>query len=269
MTDWNVAIQEDMLPGPTLEDRFVQAADLGLQGIEFWSEHLPGQAAEIERLNGHGAVVASSINNGRRSRFLDPEPEERARAMAELSEAIELAGRIGAKGVVYVPHFFDPLLPDLSPYKTAIELERALLRSQLEILAEAADEAMVQLWIEPVYREETHLLNRLEQAASLIDPPGHDRLGIVADLFHMAHEEPDIPAAILENRALIGHVHLADSNRKLPGQGSTAFGPILEALREIDYGGWLALECDAPGQNQPRASQYSADLPDSLLSMFG
>ena len=30
MTDWNVAIQEDMLPGPSLEDRFAQASDLGL-----------------------------------------------------------------------------------------------------------------------------------------------------------------------------------------------------------------------------------------------
>ena len=269
MTDWKVAIQEDMLPGPTLEDRFLQAADLGLQGIEFWSEHLSGQAAEIERLSEQGAIVASSINNGRRSRFLDPEPEERARAMAELLEAIELAGRIGAAGVVYVPHFFDPLLPDLSPYKTAIELERSLLRAQLEILAEAATQAVVQLWVEPVYRKETHLLNRLEQASSLIYPLGLDQLGIVADLFHMAHEEPDSPAAILENRAHIGHVHLADSNRKLPGQGSTAFRPILEALQEADYGGWLALECGTPGQNQSRADQYSAELPESLSSLFG
>jgi sugar phosphate isomerase/epimerase len=269
MTDWKVAIQEDMLPGPTLEDRFLQAADLGLQGIEFWSEHLPGQAAEIERLSGQGAIVASSINNGRRSRFLEPDPEERRRAMAELSEAIELAGRIGAAGVVYVPHFFDPLLPDLSPFMTAIELERALLSVQLEILAETADRAKVQLWVEPVNREETHLLNRLEQAISLIEPLAHDRLGIVADLFHMAQEEPDIPAAILENRAYIGHVHLADSNRKLPGQGRTKFRPILETLREIGYGGWLALECGAPGQNRSRADHYFAELPDSLSNLFG
>ena len=97
MTDWKIAIQEDMLPGPSLEDRFAQASDLGLQGIEFWSEGLLEQVSEIEHLNGQGAVVASSINNGRRSRFLDPDPDERAHAMAELSEVIELAGRIGAE----------------------------------------------------------------------------------------------------------------------------------------------------------------------------
>ena len=68
---WKIAIQEDMLPGPALEDRFAQAADLGLNGIEFWSESLAAQRSEIERLNGRDGIVASSINNGRRSRFLD------------------------------------------------------------------------------------------------------------------------------------------------------------------------------------------------------
>ncbi len=269
MTDWKVAIQEDMLPGPSLEDRFTQASDLGLQGIEFWSESVPEQAAEIERLSGQQSVVASSINNGRRSRFLDPDPDERDRAMSELSEAIDIAGRIGAEGVVFVPHFFEPLIPDLSPYKTAVELELALLSSQLEILAEAADLAKVQLFVEPVYGEETHLLNRLDQASSLIEPLGHDRLKIVADLFHMSHEEQDSSTAILENRDHIGHVHLADSNRKLPGQGETEFKPLLIALREIRYGGWLALECGSPGKNQPQADQYLAELPASLSSLFG
>ena len=269
MTDWKVAVQEDMLPGPSLEDRFAQASDLGLQGIEFWSESLPEQAAEIERLSEQGSIVASTINNGRRSRFLDPDPDERARAMAELSEAIELAGRIDANGVVFVPHFFEPLLPDLSPYKTAVELELELLSAQLDDLAETAERANVQLFVESVYRDETHLLNRLDQASSLIDPLGHDRLEIVADLFHMAHEEADISAAILENREHIGHVHIADSNRKLPGHGATDFKPILIALREIGFGGWLALECGSPGQNQAQADQYFAELPDSLSALFG
>jgi sugar phosphate isomerase/epimerase len=189
--------------------------------------------------------------------------------MAELSEAIELAGRIGAGGVVFVPHFFEPLLPDLSPYKTAVDLELALLSAQLEILAEAAERAKVQLYVESVNHEETHLLNRLDQASSLIDPLGHDRLEIVADLFHMAHEEADSPAAILDNREHIGHVHIADSNRKLPGQGATDFKPILIALREIRYAGWLALECGSPGQNQAQADQYLTELPASLSGLFG
>lgn len=253
-----------MLPGPTLGDRFAQAADLGLQGIEFWSETLPVQAAEIERYAGRNGVATSSVNHGRRSRFLDPDPAERSRAVAELTEAIQFARQIGATGVVFVPHFFGPLLPDLSPFLSAVELERGLLRAQLESLAEEAERADVRLWVEPVNRYETHLLVRLEDAASLVQSLNRPQLGIVADLFHMALEEADIPNAIRRHGRHIGHVHLADSNRRLPGQGSTDFPAILEALKEVDFDGWLAFECGEPGQNLGRAHSYLEELPASL-----
>lgn len=264
---FRLAIQEDMLPGPTLADRFAQAADLGLQGIEFWSESLPSQAGEIERLVGRRGVVAASINNGRRSRLLDPDPAERARALAELTEAIHLGKRIGAEGVVFVPHFFGPRLPDLSPYQTAIELERGLLRAQLEPLAGEVERAGLQLCVEPVNRYETHFLVRLEDAVAVLEPLRNPRLKIVADLFHMALDEPDIPQAIRRHSAHIGHVHLADSNRRLPGEGSTPFPGILQALKEIDYGGWLAFECGEPGKNAARAREYLEKMPASLEAL--
>jgi sugar phosphate isomerase/epimerase len=266
---FKLAIQEDMLPGPALADRFAQAASLGFQGIEFWSETLPAQEHGIRELLGKDGVVAASINNGRRSRFLDPDPAERSRALGELVEAIQIAGRIGAAGVVFVPHFFEPRLPDLSPWKSAVDLERGLLQAQLAELAEQADRAGVQLWVEPVNRYETHLLNRLEQAASLIELLGHARLGIVADVFHMALDEPDPAGAIRQHASAVGHVHLADSNRRLPGQGSTDFAAILAALEAIEYQGWLAYECGEPGRNQVRASAYFTELPDSIEALFG
>ena len=266
---WKLAIQEDMLPGPTLEDRFRQAAELGLSGIEFWGATLLQQANQIERLSGTGGVVAASINNGRRSRFLDPDPGERARALAELREAIRLASQIGASGVVFVPHFFGPLLPDLSPYMNPVHLERALLSAQLHGLAGEAERVGVQLWVEPVNRYETHLLRQLADAASIVAMVSSPRLGIVADLFHMALEEESIDRAIVQNGPYIGHAHLADSNRRLPGQGSTDFRAALAALREIGYDGWLAFECGEPGQNQGRAAGYFAELPRAIKAVLG
>ena len=259
-----IAIQEDMLPGPRLADRFAQAAGLGVQGIEFWSKTLAAQIDDIQRLNGRDGVVAVSVNHGRRARFLDPDPAERERALAELREAIALAGRIAAAGVVFVPHFFGPLLPDLSPFMDAVGLARALLAAQLERLAEDAERAGVQLWVEPVNRYETHLLIRLQDAASLVAPLNHPRLGIVADLFHMALDEPDIPAALRDHGPHIGHVHLAESNRRLPGQGTTDFKAALAALDAMGYSGWMAFECGEPGDNLRRAAQYLRELPESL-----
>jgi sugar phosphate isomerase/epimerase len=265
---FKLSIQEDMLPGPTLDDRFAQAADLGLQGIEFWSESLAAQAKGIERLSGKNGVVVSSINNGRRSRFLDPDPEERARALAELIEALHLGSRLGAAGVVFVPHFFGPLLPDLSPFLSAVDLERGLLRAQLQGLAGEAERAGIALWLEPVNRYETHLLVRLQEAAALVEPLHSSRLGIVADLFHMALDEPDMAEAIRRHTDHIGHVHLADNNRRLPGQGSTDFSPILQALGGIGFAGWLAFECGEPGANSARARAYLEELPASIHCLW-
>ena len=80
----------------------------------------------------------------------------------------------------------------------------------------------------------------------------------------MALEEPDIPDAIFKNSTTIGHVHLADSNRRLPGQGTTNFKNGLQALVQIGYSGWLVFECGEPGDNIKSAPQYLRDLSDSL-----
>ena len=40
----------------------------------------------------------------------------------------------------------------------------------------------------------------------------------------------------------IGHVHFADSNRRAAGMGHTDFGPVVAALREIGYAGYLSAE---------------------------
>ena len=41
----------------------------------------------------------------------------------------------------------------------------------------------------------------------------------------------------------IGHVHFADSNRRPAGSGHTDFGPVVAALKDIGYEGYVSAEC--------------------------
>ena len=41
---------------------------------------------------------------------------------------------------------------------------------------------------------------------------------------------------------MVAHVQLNDRNKKGPGQGSDRFGPVLQALRDTGYDGWVAME---------------------------
>ena len=41
---------------------------------------------------------------------------------------------------------------------------------------------------------------------------------------------------------LVAHVQFNDRNRRGPGQGDDRFAPIVKALREAGYHGWIAME---------------------------
>ena len=131
--------------------------------------------------------------------------------------------------------------------------DRALL---VEALKEcAAHDPGVKLAFEPLNRYETRLINTVGEALDLIEEVGADNLGILFDTFHANIEEPDLAASIKAAGEKLFHVHLADSNRWVPGAGHLPFGEIFRALEEVGYRGGLILECF------PRPSS------DALLSL--
>ena len=95
---------------------------------------------------------------------------------------------------------------------------------------------------EPLNRYETNLFNRTPDAAAWLRTLRTKNIRILSDLFHMNIEETDIAAALREAGSLVGHVHFADSNRRAIGLGHTVVAPIIAALREIGYTGYLSAE---------------------------
>jgi sugar phosphate isomerase/epimerase len=55
-------------------------------------------------------------------------------------------------------------------------------------------------------------------------------------------EEVNLSDAIRATGSHIGHVHFADSNRRAAGMGHTDFAPVVKALRDIEYRGYLSAE---------------------------
>ena len=41
---------------------------------------------------------------------------------------------------------------------------------------------------------------------------------------------------------MLAHIHLNDGNMRGPGQGAMRFGPVLAALRDSFYDGWIGVE---------------------------
>lgn len=131
-----------------------------------------------------------------------------------------------------------------------VSREQALawLAEGLNDLGDLAASHHVPLLYEPLNRYETNLFNRIVDTATWLETLQTKNVKILADLYHMNIEEADLPAAIKEAGRAIGHVHFADSNRRAIGLGHTNIAPIIAALKEIGYEGYLSAEVIAiPG----------------------
>lgn len=254
-----LACQEGLVPGNSLPERLEKLAAWGYEGIEFWGGGIKERVAEIQSALRNSPVRASTICAGFRGCLMNADPTQRDLAMQDIRDLLYVAGDIGAMGLIVVPIFGGPRLPNLAPLATPEQLERELLLRLLEDLVQTAEKAGAHILLEPLNRYETHFLRRLDQAVAICDALSHPSLKLMADFFHMSIEEADIPAAIRAASKHLAHVHLADSNRLLPGQGHTDFKSGFAALREIGYTGYMALECGIAGEpavELPRTAAY-------------
>src|SRR5271165_316944 len=103
----------------------------------------------------------------------------------------------------------------------------------------------VQLGVEPVNRYETYLYNTGEQAAKLFDAMGVDDMIIHFDTYHMNIEEESFSSALKNAGKLAGYIHMSESHRGLPGEGTVDWDDVFSGLKEVNYTGPLVLEAFA------------------------
>jgi sugar phosphate isomerase/epimerase len=100
----------------------------------------------------------------------------------------------------------------------------------------------VTLCLEPLSPPEADFLNTCAEALELIDRLNHPHCLLHLDVKAMATDEAPAPELIRRHAHRTGHFHANDPNKRGPGFGKTDFVPILRALRESGYGGWISVE---------------------------
>jgi sugar phosphate isomerase/epimerase len=103
-------------------------------------------------------------------------------------------------------------------------------------------ECGIKLCLEPLAPAEADFINTCAEAVALLDRLPHPNFVLHQDVKAMSSEAEPIPELIHRHAARTGHFHANDANRRGPGFGSTDFVPILRALKETNYPGWVSVE---------------------------
>jgi sugar phosphate isomerase/epimerase len=234
-------------------------ASCGGEAIELTVPYGKLEPAATSALAATGVKVTALLPGVRRDRdYADPKPDRRQAASSHLTETLHLAAELSVPIVVVVPSD-DPL---------GQETRETAMRRAAETIDEALAVAPVgpRVAIEPLNRYETHLVRTLEEGAflmSLLADPS--RACLLGDVFHMNIEEDSITEALRAHAPRVGHVHLADNQRRRPGSGAIDFGVLLSVLSEVEYAGGLGLECLPLGREELRAAfSYLADAASEI-----
>jgi D-psicose/D-tagatose/L-ribulose 3-epimerase len=155
-----------------------------------------------------------------------------------LKKIIRLIRQLGGSaigGPLYAPVGYKPGWP-----RTAQEWKWAV--KFFKEVTPFAEDAGVTLCIEPINRFETFFINTAADAVALCKEVGSPMLKVHLDTFHMNIEEKNTPAAIRRTGRHLGHVHISESDRGIPGTGQVDWPGVFKALRDVKYDGWFVIE---------------------------
>jgi len=143
------------------------------------------------------------------------------------------------------------------------ELMSTIVNPLREISLFAKDRG-IDLLIEPLNRYSTPVCTTSTDAIYLVKSIAQENVGLLLDTFHMNIEEDSIEYSIKKSKGLLKHIHLADNNRKMPGFAHISFREIINALRELEFDGFMSFEPFVPDDHYENDIRSSIELIRSL-----
>ena len=167
-----------------------------------------------------------------------PDSEVRIKTAEYLRLLARVCRALGGTVMVFGSPFQRNLLPGVTAEQAA-DFAVDVFRSVTDTFAEQ----QVVLCLEPLTPKETDFINTCDDAMEIIRRVDHPTVMLHQDVKAMLGAETEsIPSLIHRHKKFCKHFHVNDTNLLGPGMGETDYHPILKALIESGYDGWVSVE---------------------------
>ncbi len=165
------------------------------------------------------------------------DPEERKMAIARLKAYIEFAAEINAKVII-------GLIRGRYNYESNPKKETLNIVNSLRECISIAENNGVIMVFEPINRFEIDSYTTISAALEILETLNSPQMKLLVDSFHTHLEENPgfIWDYLKEITSQVGHIHLADSNRRAPGSDHFDFKTFINIFKQANYSGFYSLE---------------------------
>ena len=233
------------VPAYPLEEVVPRLAAIGYDGIEIGaaSPHAypdytgPQRRHEIRRLLETNNIAMVSMlpapGGGAGFNVASPLPEERAAAIDQYKKVVILCAELGGTIVLYVAGW--------QVFGTTREEAWNWSRSALEEVVKTATSHGITICIEPTSAD-SNLIDSADDALRLKREVNAPNVKLMFDTYHTIYRNEVASDYVHRFGKDLAHVHLADSDRLPPGDGTGSFVPLIEALKKTGFDGYLTME---------------------------
>lgn len=243
------AFCNEMFEGWAWKDVCKVAKDLGYDGIEIapytFSDDVrnitPKERHEVaEEAMGCGLEIVGThwlLVKPSGMGLFSPDPEVRKFTAGYLLSQVDFCSDIGGK----VLTFGSPNQRNVPEGESRNEAETEFI-GVLRRIGDRAIERGVKFCLEPLPSSMTNMMETVEEAARIAESVESPGVGFMLDVKSVCAQTDDVAGMIRKYSGKFGHFHANDSNLRGPGTGSVDFAPIMKALVDTGYEGYVSVE---------------------------